>query len=289
MLDNLSTGDIHNIIRLVEGDLEFIEGDIYDVRQCVDACEGIDYILHQAALGSVPRSIKEPVLYFENNVEGTLNLLYAAKSANVKRFVFASSSSVYGGCCNQRIPKDEYIGLSPLSPYAISKQIGENYCQYMNVAYGLPVIILRYFNVFGPRQDPNSEYSAVIPKFIDAALRHRTLTINGLGNHKRDFTYVDNVVQANLSACNIDEFYCGNVYNVATGNSIDLNYLAKTILKETKSRANILYGPAREGDVLESFASIKRSVGHDIITDITHFHAGIKETIAWYAKKLKEK
>ncbi|RMG87372.1 MAG: SDR family oxidoreductase, partial [Candidatus Dadabacteria bacterium] len=224
-LDNFLTGKPENLEGL-DG-LEFLEGDVRDPGACREACEGVDYVLHEAALGSVPRSIEDPALSNECNVTGTLNLLVAARDAGVKRLVFAASSSAYGD--TPTLPKVEDMRPQPLSPYALTKLAGEEYCRLFFELYGLETVSLRYFNVFGKRQDPFSTYAAVIPKFVSALLRGEPPEIYGDGEQTRDFTYIADVVQANLRACEAPREACGQVYNVAYGERISLNALYREI------------------------------------------------------------
>lgn len=269
ILDNFSTGKRENIFEIKKiletenkaknfENLEVIEGDIRSYHIVRDAVDGVDYILHQAALPSVPRSIKDPLNTNEVNVVGTLNILNAAKDAKVKRIVFASSSSVYGN--SKTLPKTENMTPNPLSPYAVSKLTGEKYCQVFSMLYGLETIILRYFNVFGPRQDPNSQYSAVIPRFIKLMKEGNSPIIYGDGKQSRDFTFVANVVKANLLACRDDVYKCyGEVFNIATGENVTLNELVSSINILLQKNIKPKYENPRPGDVKHSLADIDKA------------------------------
>ncbi len=253
VLDNFSTGERENL-KEFENDIELIEGDIRSYHTVMQAVKGIDIVLHQAALPSVPRSIYDPITTNEINITGTLNLLDASKEAKVKKFVFASSSSVYGD--TPELPKKEDMPVNPLSPYAVSKLAGEKYCQVFSKVYGLHTVILRYFNVFGPRQDPNSQYSAVIPKFIKLMLNNERPVIYGDGTQTRDFTYVTNVVEANILA-SIKECDAGIVMNCACGEQIQLNYLIEEINRLSNKNIEPIYTEYRKGDIIHSFADIR--------------------------------
>ena len=277
VLDNLSTGRLENIESL-RGRFDFIEGDICDIATVEQAVRGIDYILHQAALPSVPRSIKDPIASNAVNVGGTLNLLVAARDAGVKKFVMASSSSVYGN--TPTLPKQEEMIPQPLSPYATSKLAAEKYAMNFFQLYGLQTIALRYFNVFGPRQDPNSHYAAVIPKFIKAILAGESPIIYGDGEQSRDFTYIDNVVEANLLACRSGAAGC--FMNTACGQRYTLNFLVQTLEKITGKPANPLYDKERAGDVKHSHASIELAEKLIGYTPVVSFEDGLRRTVAWY-------
>ncbi len=263
-LDNLSTGFEQNISHLMSNKaFTFINGDITNSETCFKVCRTIDAICHQAALGSVPRSVKNPLATHHNNATGFLNLLWAAKESDVKRFVYASSSSVYGD--HTALPKVENKTGRPLSPYAVSKKTNEWYAEVFADLYNMELIGLRYFNVFGPKQSPNGAYAAVIPKFISLFTQHKEPKINGDGNQLRDFTYVDNVVQANILALdtNKSEVF-SRVYNVACGEKITLNaltkYIQKILAEKDPSILSVIpkYGPEREGDIKESYADISK-------------------------------
>lgn len=259
VLDNLSEGYFHNISEFESNSkFQFVEGDIRDYTTCLQACEGMDLISHQAALGSVPRSIKDPLTTDQVNIGGTLNLFCAAKESTVKRVVFAASSSTYGD--SEKLPKrEEYIG-KPLSPYAVTKYVNELYADVFAKSYqGFEYIGLRYFNVFGPKQDPNGAYAAVIPLFFKAALEGRPPTINGDGTYSRDFTYVENAVEANIKALfTFNSSATDKVYNVACGERTTLNELWDIICQEVGVDLKPIHGPQREGDIPHSVADISK-------------------------------
>lgn len=285
-LDNFSGSRSENLAFLEvhprKSAFRFIEGDIRHLEVCREAVSGCAYVSHQAALGSVPRSVKEPVLYHENNITGTLNMLLAAKEACVQRFVFASSSSVYGD--TPTLPKHEEMPPAPLSPYAVSKLTGEAYCHAFYSAYGLPTLALRYFNVFGPRQNPHSEYAAVIPKFVKACRTNSPITIYGDGEQTRDFTFVDNVVSANLLGFTCPESLLGKAVNVGCGERISVKALATQIHTRIcggSSDAVITHVPSREGDIRDSLAAIDRL--HTLgLHDPVSLGSGLSQTISWY-------
>ncbi len=281
-LDNFLSGKRENLEGL-EG-LEFVHGDVRDLDTCRRACEGVDYVLHQAALGSVPRSIEDPVLSNDCNVTGTLNMLVAARDAGVKRFVFAASSSAYGD--TPELPKVETMRPQPLSPYALTKLAGEEYCRLFFELYGFETVSLRYFNVYGRRQDPFSMYAAVIPKFVSALLRGEPPEIYGDGEQTRDFTYIEDVVQANLKACEASREACGRVYNIAFGQRISLNELYAEIARLLGTDIRPRYGPPRPGDVRHSLADISRArdaLGYEPAFDVRR---GLTEAIGWYREHL---
>ena len=292
-LDDLSTGHKHNIEPYFNNPkFTFIEGDIRDIATCEKAVDGVDVILHQAALGSVPRSIKDPQLTNSVNITGFINMLTAAKNANVKRFVYAASSSTYGN--HPGLPKVEDEIGAPLSPYAVTKYVNELYANVFADLYGIEVIGLRYFNVFGRRQDPNGAYAAVIPKFVDMLIKHESPVINGDGSQTRDFTYIDNVVQANeLAATTSNPKAVNTVYNVAFGDRIDLNDLTKA-LKENLSKFDakiakieIIHGPTRLGDIPHSLASIDKAKSLLNYNPKFSLQSGLNEAIDWYWNDLK--
>lgn len=258
--------------------LELVEGDIRSYHIVRDAVEGVDYILHLAALPSVPRSVKDPITSNEVNVVGTLNILNAAKEANVKRIVYASSSSVYGDL--EVLPKTEDMLPKPLSPYAVSKLTGEKYCQVFTKLYGLETVIFRYFNVFGPRQDPTSQYSAVIPKFIRIIRGGEQPIVYGDGEQSRDFTFVKNVVDANLLACcdGLEEM-SGEVFNVASGKRITINNLIENINKLTKSNVKPKYETPRPGDVKHSLANIGKARQFLNYEPTVDFYGGVEKLV----------
>jgi UDP-N-acetylglucosamine/UDP-N-acetyl-alpha-D-glucosaminouronate 4-epimerase len=277
VLDNLSTGSLNNLSHR-RGEIEFIEGDLRDKDVCYRACEGVETVFHQAALPSVPRSIADPITSNAVNVDGTLQMLMAARDQGARRFVFASSSSVYGN--TQVSPKHEGLTPCPLSPYAINKLTGEHYCKVFHSLYGLETVCLRYFNVFGPRQDPNSQYSAVIPKFVAAALNGDAVIVNGDGGHSRDFTFVQNVVQANLLASWVPGVG-GSVFNVGCGTTHTLNDLCWGIEAHTGRPLRIEYGPEREGDVRHSMADIAAARERLRYDPAISFQEGLKRTVRW--------
>jgi UDP-N-acetylglucosamine 4-epimerase len=292
-LDNLATGHKKNIEHLfINMNFEFIEGDIRNYADCQKAVEGVTYILHQAALGSVPRSIKDPLTSNEVNVTGFLNVLQAAKVARVKRFVYAASSSTYGD--SQGLPKVEDVIGKPLSPYAITKYVNELYAEIFGKTYGIETIGLRYFNVFGRKQDPNGAYAAVIPKFVMQLMEYDSPVINGDGNYSRDFTYIDNVIQMNeLAMLTENPNAVNTVFNTAYGDRTTLNQLVTILKKElTKfdskiAEVEIKYGPNREGDIPHSLASIEK--GKEILgyNPAYSLEAGLEEAVKWYWENLK--
>jgi UDP-N-acetylglucosamine 4-epimerase len=284
VLDNLSNGFRKNIAEFEHlPNFEFIEGDICDLETCMSVAEGMDYISHQAALGSVPRSIKDPIATNAANITGFLNMLVAAKDTpTVKRFVYAASSSTYGDSPN--LPKVEDTTGKPLSPYAVTKYVSELYADVFAKTYGMEVIGLRYFNVFGPKQDPHGAYAAVIPLFIKAALEQTPPTINGDGLHTRDFTYVANAVEANIKALFADKSAVNQVYNVAFGENTTLLNLWESICKQLNIQLAPIHGHNRVGDIKDSLADIAKArklLGYDPQYDL---QAGLKEAIAWYRK-----
>ena len=290
-LDDLSTGKRENVELFTDRpDYKFIEGDIKDLQTCMAACEGADYVLHQAAWGSVPRSIEMPLFYCANNITGTLNMLEAARQSGIKKFVYASSSSVYGD--EPVLPKTEGREGSLLSPYAVSKRADEEWAKQYTRHYGLDTYGLRYFNVFGRRQDPNWAYAAVIPKFIKQLLDGEIPTINGDGKQSRDFTYIENVIEANLKACLADHEAAGEAYNIAYGGReflLDIYYgLADAlgVTDEGGRRPEPNFGPERAGDIKHSNADIgkaKEKLGYE---PEWSFERGIKAAIDWYRANL---
>ncbi|MFD1096355.1 SDR family oxidoreductase [Salegentibacter chungangensis] len=292
-LDNFSTGKKKNL-EAFEGNENFtlIEGDIRDLDTCKEACKGVDYILHEAALGSVPRSINDPITSNEVNISGFLNMLVAARDADVKRFVYAASSSTYGD--SEKLPKvEEEIG-KPLSPYAITKYVNELYADIFHKTYDLDTIGLRYFNVFGRKQDPNGAYAAVIPKFVMQFMEHQSPVINGDGTYSRDFTYIDNVVQMNILALTTDnEKALNQVYNTAVGdrtNLVELTQLLKKYLSKYDSsigEVEVKHGPNRPGDIPHSLASVEKAktlLGYEPTHKIA---GGLEEAVKWYWDNLK--
>ena len=284
-LDDLSTGKQANV-DLFAGNpaYEFIRGDVKDLDTCMRACEGADYVLHQAAFGSVPRSLEMPLLYCANNVLGTLNMLEAARQCGVRKFVYASSSSVYGD--THVLPQKEGAEGNPLSPYAVSKREDEDWARQYAMHYGLETTGLRYFNVFGRRQDPEGAYAAVIPKFIRLLLRGERPTINGDGLQSRDFTYVENVIEANLKACLAKKNASGQVFNIAFGESTPLLDVYRAITDALGMSVKPIFGPPRTGDIRHSNADISRAkelLGYD---PDWSFERGIRVAISWYRENL---
>jgi UDP-N-acetylglucosamine 4-epimerase len=291
-LDNFATGHRHNLKDFVNNEnFSLIEGDIRNIETCQQAVQGIDFVLHQAALGSVPRSINDPITTNDVNVSGFLNMLVAARDANVKRFVYAASSSTYGDSVG--LPKVEDVIGKPLSPYAITKYVNELYAEIFSRTYGLETIGLRYFNVFGRKQDPNGAYAAVIPKFVMQLMQHESPRINGDGNYSRDFTYIDNVIQMNELAMTTENPEAVNtVYNTAYGDRNTLNDLIgylKIFLAEYDPKiaeVAIEYGPNRAGDIPHSLASIdkaKTMLGYEPKFSLQE---GLKEAVGWYWENL---
>lgn len=281
VLDNFSTGRRENVKEFAK-QIELIEGDLRSYHIVREAVDGIDFVLHQGALPSVPRSINDPITTNQVNVEGTLNILDASRDAGVKRVVFASSSSIYGD--SEKLPKQEDMIPNPLSPYAVSKLAGEKYCQVFARIYKLHTTALRYFNVFGPKQDPTSQYSAVIPRFIQAILHDRSPIIYGDGTQSRDFTFVRNVVEANILATEKD-FPPGMVFNCACHERIDLNQLVESINTILGKKIKAEYTAARAGDVKHSFADIKRISEYLNYNPLVYFQEGLKKTIEWYQQQ----
>ncbi len=292
-LDNFSTGHKHNLNECLKNEnFKLIEGDIRNIDDCNKAVANVDFVLHQAALGSVPRSINDPITTNDVNVSGFLNMLVASREADVKRFIYAASSSTYGD--SENLPKVEHIIGKPLSPYAITKYVNELYAEIFGKSYGLETIGLRYFNVFGRKQDPNGAYAAVIPKFVMQLMQHQSPIINGDGNFSRDFTYIDNVIQMNELAMNTTNPEAINtVFNTAFGDRNTLNDLVQ-YLKEYLSEfdpkianVEIIYGPNRAGDIPHSLASIdkaKQLLNYNPQFDIKK---GLKEAVKWYWEHLK--
>ena len=284
-LDDLSTGKQENVELFLDHPIyEFIKGDIKNLETCIAACEGVDYVLHQAAWGSVPRSIEMPLFYCANNIQGTLNMLEAARQNGVKKFVYASSSSVYGDEPN--LPKREGREGNLLSPYAVTKRADEEWAKQYTKYYGLDTYGLRYFNVFGRRQDPNGAYAAVIPKFIKQLLNGETPTINGDGKQSRDFTYIENVIEANLKACLAPHKAAGEAFNIAYGGReylIDIYYgLTKALGVITEPN----FGPDRPGDIKHSNADITKANNLLGYAPEWSFEKGIKAAIEWYRENL---
>lgn len=292
-LDNFSTGKMENIEHLVSHpNFKLITGDIRNLDDCKLAVENIDYVLHEAALGSVPRSINDPITTNDVNVGGFLNMLVAARDAKVKRFVYAASSSTYGD--SEALPKVEEVIGRPLSPYAITKFVNELYADVFSRTYGIECIGLRYFNVFGRKQDPNGAYAAVIPLFVKQLMNHETVLINGDGEYSRDFTYIKNVIQMNLLAVTTNNMDAVNtVYNTAFGDRTTLNQLVgylKELLSEydsTIANIEIQHGPNRAGDIPHSLASIKKAKANLGYKPLFNMKDGLREAVAWYWENLK--
>jgi len=292
-LDNFSTGHRHNIQSfLLNENFKLIEGDIRDLNTCLEAVKGINYVLHQAALGSVPRSIKDPVTTNDVNITGFLNMLVASKEEGVKRFIYAASSSTYGD--SESLPKVEDVIGKPLSPYAITKYVNELYADVFSRTYGMQTIGLRYFNVYGRRQDPKGAYAAVIPKFVLQLLNHESPIINGDGNFSRDFTYIDNVIQMNeLAMLTENPEAVNTVYNTAFGDRNTLNDLVnylKLYLSEFDEKIKeieVVYGPNRLGDIPHSLASIEKAKQLLGYNPKYSFQNGLKEAVKWYWENLK--
>jgi nucleoside-diphosphate-sugar epimerase len=277
IVDNLVTGKRHNIAHL--SPIEFIEGDLADLAVAQRVVADVDYVLHQAAIPSVPRSVQDPITSNRANIDASLNILVAARDAGVKRLIYAGSSSAYGD--TPTLPKVETMPTAPLSPYALQKLVAEQYCQMFTRLYGLETVTIRYFNVFGPRQDPSSPYSGVISLFISALCEGQQPTIYGDGEHTRDFTYVANVVDGVLRACEAKEA-SGEVINVATGGRISLNQLFRTLRDLTAASVEPIYAEPRAGDVKDSQADItqaRRILGYE--PKVT-FAEGLNRTVAWY-------
>lgn len=292
-LDNFATGHRHNLKDFIENpSFRLIEGDIRNLSDCQNAVQGIDYVLHEAALGSVPRSINDPITTNDVNVSGFLNMLVASRDAGVKRFVYAASSSTYGD--TEGLPKVEAVIGKPLSPYAITKYVNELYAEIFSRTYGLETIGLRYFNVFGRKQDPNGAYAAVIPKFVMQLMKYESPKINGDGNYSRDFTYIDNVIQMNeLAMTTQNKDAINNVFNTAYGDRNTLNNLVDylkeflSVYDERIANVDIEYGPNRAGDIPHSLASIDKAktlLGYDPKFSL---RKGLQEAVDWYWKNLK--
>ncbi len=283
-IDNLSTGKRENLDCL-HGRAEFLQADITDPRACAEACRGVDYIFHEAAIPSVPRSVKDPVETNQACVEGTLQLLVAARDAKVKRVVYASSSSLYGD--TPTLPKHEGMLPDPISPYAVAKLTGEYYMKSFYQVYGLETVSLRYFNVFGPRQDPTSMYSGVMAKFIPRMLRGERPTIYGDGEQSRDFTFIQNVVEANFLACHAPASQvAGIAFNAATGNRVTLNQTFAVLKKLTGYTGEPEYGPERVGDIRHSLADISLAVSRFGYKSSVTLEEGLQRTVKWYREAI---
>lgn len=284
-LDDLSTGSMANVDLLADREqYTFIKGDIKDLDTCLEACSGVDYVLHQAAWGSVPRSIEMPLFYEQNNIMGTLNMMEAARQSGVKKFVYASSSSVYGD--HPALPKREGVEGELLSPYALTKRTNEEYGRLYKKLYNLDTYGMRYFNVFGRRQNPDGLYAAVIPKFIKMLLNKEVPTINGDGRQSRDFTYIDNVIEANLKACLASGEAAGQAFNIGYGGREYLIDIYYHLCDALKIKQEPRFGPDRAGDIKHSNADISKArelLGYDPQYD---FNKGIHKAIDWYKENL---
>lgn len=284
-IDNLSTGRRENIAE-IEAEVDFREADLLDLRAIHDACRGVDYIFHEAAIPSVPKSVLDPLGSNQANVDGTVHLLIAARDAKVKRVVYAASSSAYGD--TPTLPKHEGMLPNPISPYAVAKLTGEYYMNSFYRCYGLETVCLRYFNIFGPRQDPSSPYSGVLAKFISQMLNGEQPTIFGDGKQSRDFTYIDNAVHANLLASRAPaQDVAGQVFNVAIGKRADLNETFRLLKKIIGCAGDVKYGPERAGDVRHSLADLTRAeklLGYKPQID---FEEGLRRTVEWYRQEAK--
>lgn len=293
-LDNFSTGHIENIQGLLDNNrFKLIEGDIRNLDTCLKAVNGVDVVFHEAALGSIPRSIDDPITTNAVNISGFLNMLVAAKNAKIDRFIFAASSSAYGD--NETIPKVEDTIGKPLSPYALTKYVDELYAHVFSITYGLKYIGIRYFNVFGRRQDPNSAYAAVIPLFIKKILKHEQPIINGDGSNSRDFTYIDNIIHINMLALEtLSPKAFNQIYNGAGGENTSVLELEQLITKNLSVYDNCIdcivpiFGPNRIGDIKHSKASISKAKELLGYTPVCTFEDGLKKTIYWYLTNLKE-
>lgn len=285
-LDDLSTGKYENIEHLTENErFTFIKGDIRNLNTCLKATKGVDYVMNEAAWGSVPRSIEMPLLYEEINIRGTLNMMEASRQNGVRKFVYASSSSVYGD--STTLPKKEGQEGKVISPYALTKKVDEEYGRLYKELYGLDTYGLRYFNVFGRRQDPNGMYAAVIPKFIKQLLHGEVPTINGDGMQSRDFTYIDNVIEANMRACQASSEAAGQAFNIGAGGRLFLNDIYKYLCEALGKDVEPIHGPNRKGDVRDSNADISKArelLGYNPEYD---FEKGIAIAIDWYKEYLK--
>ena len=282
-VDNFSTGKLENITEIRDR-IDFNEADILDLGAMKSACQGVDYVLHQAAIPSVPKSVLDPLGSNQANVDGTVNILVAARDAKVKRVVYAASSSAYGD--TPTLPKHEGMVPNPISPYAVAKLASEHYMISFYRCYGLETVALRYFNIFGPRQDPSSPYSGVLAKFITQMLRGEQPTIFGDGEQSRDFTYIDNAVDANLLACQAPAAECaGQVFNVATGRRVTLNETFELLRGLTSYSGKPNYGPERGGDIKHSLADISKAETHLRYRPKVNFEEGLRRTVDWYRSR----
>ncbi len=282
VIDNFLTGKRENLSKALNSQrFELIEGDIRNLDTVRRACEGIDFVLHEAAIPSVPRSIDDPIATNEVNINGTLNVLKASYENKVKRVVYAASSSAYGDTAV--LPKKEDIIPSPLSPYAVSKLTGEYYCRVFTSVYGLETVSLRYFNIFGPRQDPNSTYAAVVPRFITAMLKGESPTVYGDGEQSRDFTYIENVIHANINACYAPPAAAGRVLNIACGTRFTLNTVLRKLEEIFDKKANPKYLPPKKGDVKHSQADITNAANYIQYKIEVDFETGLRRTVDYFA------
>ena len=282
-IDNFSTGKRENLTEIHDR-IDFRQADLLDAAAMNDACQGVDYVFHQAAIPSVPKSVLDPVGSNRANVDGTLNLLVAARDAKVKRVIYAASSSAYGD--TPTLPKREDMTPNPISPYAVAKLAGEHYMISFFRCYGLETVCLRYFNIFGPRQDPSSQYSGVLAKFALQMLKGEQPTIFGDGTQSRDFTYIDNAVSANLLACKAPAAdVAGKVFNCATGRRADLNETFQILKKLTGYKGEVKYGPERGGDIKHSLADLSRTEKHLGYKPQVEFEEGLRRTVEWYKKQ----
>src|SRR5271157_2035840 len=279
-VDNFSTGKRENLAQVL-GQIEFREADLLDLDALKSACAGVDYVLHQAAIPSVPKSVLDPIASNRANVDGTVNVLVAARDAKVKRVIYAASSSAYGD--TPTLPKHEAMPPNPISPYAVAKLASEFYMVSFYRCYGLETVCLRYFNIFGPRQDPSSPYSGVLAKFTMQMLRGEQPTIFGDGETSRDFTYIDNAVSANLLACSVPAAECGGrVFNCATGQRTTLNETFRALKQLTGYKGAVKYGPERGGDIKHSLADITQAQKHLGYKVLVNFEDGLRRTVEWY-------
>jgi UDP-glucose 4-epimerase len=282
-VDNFATGKRENVAEILDR-IDLREADILDLDAMKRACDSVDYVLHQAAIPSVPKSVLDPLASNQANVDGTVNVLVAARDAKVKRVVYAASSSAYGD--TPTLPKHEGMTPNPISPYAVAKLASEHYMISFYRCYGLETVALRYFNIFGPRQDPSSPYSGVLAKFITLMLRGEQPTIFGDGEQSRDFTYIDNAVEANLLACEAPASEAaGKVFNVATGRRITLNETVKMLQGLTSYSGETIYGPERGGDIKHSLADISKAEAHLRYRPKVNFEEGLRRTVDWYRGK----
>ena len=282
-IDNFATGRRENLTEVL-GRIDFRQSDILDLKAMHDACQGVDYVLHEAAIPSVPKSVLDPIGSNRANVDGTVNVLVAARDAKVKRVVYAASSSAYGD--TPTLPKYEAMPPNPISPYAVAKLASELYMISFFRCYGLETVCLRYFNIFGPRQDPSSPYSGVLAKFSMQMLRGEQPTIFGDGETSRDFTYIDNAVSANLLACSTPAVECaGRVFNCATGRRITLNETFRALQQLTGYKGAVKYGPERGGDIKHSLADISQAQRHLGYKVLVNFEDGLRHTVEWYKRQ----